>query len=146
MNNYWVTNFRASQQGEFKWKYFLTSTKNTTNSYATRFSWNSRVPLLTRVFPPGQSSQFPLTQSLLKVDAENVLLVSAKPSQDGENIILHLREIEGKVSKLSVALPLMDTRRQLMTEVNVIEEIIGDPQESILINPWESKFVKLSDR
>jgi hypothetical protein len=146
MNNYWVTNFRASQEGEFKWKYYLTSTKNTSNTYANRFGWNSRVPLLSRVFPPGESSKLSVTQSLLRISAENILLVSAKPSQDGEDVILHLRETEGKSAELSVVLPLIDARRQSLTEVNVIEEVVGKPEESILLNPWESKFVKLSVR
>ncbi len=146
MNNYWVTNFRASQEGEFKWRYYLTSTRNTSNTYATRFSWNSRTPLLSRVFPPGESSKSPLTQSLLRISAENILLVCAKPSQDGEGIILHLRETDGQSAKLSVILPLTDDRRLSLTEVNVIEEIIGETEESILINPWESKFVKLRIR
>jgi alpha-mannosidase len=124
----------------------LTSTKNTSNTYATQFSWNSRVPLLSRVFPRGASSKSPLTQSLLRISDENILLVSAKPSQDGEDIILHLRETDGQPAKLSVVLPLVDVQRQSLTEVNVIEEIIGKPGESILLNPWESKFVKLSIR
>jgi alpha-mannosidase len=146
MNNYWVTNFRASQEGEFKWKYFLTSTKNKSNAFATRFSWNSRVPLLSRVCPPGEPSKLPRTQSLLKISAENILLVSAKPSQDGEGIVLHLRETDGRSAELAVVLPLINSRRQSLTEVNVIEEIMGGPSESILLNPWESKFVKLSIR
>ena len=29
MNNYWFTNFRATQEGEFKWSYYLTSTADT---------------------------------------------------------------------------------------------------------------------
>jgi alpha-mannosidase len=143
MNNYWVTNFRASQEGEFKWRYFLTSAKDKSNSYATRFSWNSRVPLLSRVFPPGDSIKAPFTQSLLTINSENILLVSAKPSQDGEGIILHLRETEGKPAELSVVLPFIESRKQALTEVNVIEEIIGETRESIRIKPWESKFVKL---
>jgi hypothetical protein len=146
MNNYWVTNFRASQEGEFKWKYFLTSTKNKSNTFATRFSWNSRIPLLSRVFPPGDSSKTPMTQSLLKINPDNVILVSAKPSQDGVDVILHLREIDGKPVEMSVILPYVDSRRQSLTEVSVIEETIGEPGESVLIKSWESKFVKLSIR
>jgi hypothetical protein len=146
MNNYWVTNFRASQEGEFRWKYFLTSSRDKSNSYATRFSWNSRVPLLSRVFPPGTSTSAPLKQSLLKINAENTLLVSAKPSQDGEGVILHLREIDGKSTELSVVLPFRNSRRRTLIEVNVLEEIIGEPGESLRINPWESKFVKLNGR
>ncbi len=144
MNNYWVTNFRASQEGEFTWKYFLTSAKNRSNAYATRFSWNSRIPLLSRVFPSGESSKAPFTRSLLRTNEDNILFVSAKPSQDGEGIILHLRETDGRSTELSVVLPVVDSRKQSLTEVNVLEEIIGEPGESIRIKPWESKFVKLN--
>ena len=52
MNNYWFTNFRTEQEGEFKWHYYLTSTHDTSTATATRFGWGSRVPLVTRVLPP----------------------------------------------------------------------------------------------
>jgi hypothetical protein len=52
MNNYWFTNFRVEQEGEFKVHYYLTSTTDTSRSFATRFGWGSRVPLATRVLPP----------------------------------------------------------------------------------------------
>jgi len=81
---------------------------------------------------------------LLTTNAENILLVSAKPSQDGEGIILHLRETDGKPTDLSVVLPFKNSQRRSLTEVNVIEEVIGEPGESVHINPWESKFVKLN--
>ncbi|MCC6490963.1 MAG: hypothetical protein IT364_25975, partial [Candidatus Hydrogenedentes bacterium] len=32
MNNYWFTNFRASQEGEFKWSYYITSTNDISNT------------------------------------------------------------------------------------------------------------------
>ncbi len=115
MNNYWVTNFRASQEGEFKWNYFLTSTQNSSNTFATRFSWNSRVPLLSRVFPAGEAEKGPQAQSYLKIQAENVVLVSAKPSQDGTGIILHIRETDGRPEDLSVLLPLKSSLKQLLT-------------------------------
>ena len=55
MNNYWFTNFRPTQEGDFHWSYFLTSTSERGNSAATRFGWSSRVPLATRVLPPLKS-------------------------------------------------------------------------------------------
>lgn len=143
MNNYWVTNFRASQEGEFKWKYYLTSTQNCSNGFATRFSWNSRIPLLPRVFPGGENEKGPRAVSYLKIEEENILLVSAKPSQDGKDIILHIRETDGRSASLSVRLPFVNSRTQSLIPVNVCEEEIGDPAESIRILPWESKFVKL---
>ena len=31
MNNYWFTNFRLTQEGDFRWSYFLTSTRDAGN-------------------------------------------------------------------------------------------------------------------
>ncbi|MBI5865856.1 MAG: hypothetical protein HZB38_15400, partial [Planctomycetes bacterium] len=36
MNNYWTTNFSASQEGEFRWSYSLTSAADTSAGFATR--------------------------------------------------------------------------------------------------------------
>ncbi|MDX1409036.1 MAG: glycoside hydrolase family 38 C-terminal domain-containing protein, partial [Saprospiraceae bacterium] len=48
LNNYWVTNFKASQQGELRWHYSLTSSSDTSDRFATRTGWNARVPLVPR--------------------------------------------------------------------------------------------------
>ena len=57
MNNYWFTNFRTSQEGDFRWSYFLTSTRDRGNAAATRFGWGSRLALTTRVLPPLKSGK-----------------------------------------------------------------------------------------
>ncbi|MEI6457151.1 MAG: glycoside hydrolase family 38 C-terminal domain-containing protein, partial [bacterium] len=51
LNNYWTTNFLASQEGELKWNYQVTSLHDPSNLSASRFGWGNRVPLLSRVFP-----------------------------------------------------------------------------------------------
>ena len=63
MNNYWFTNFRTEQEGEFKWHYYLTSTADTSTATATRFGWGSRVPLVTRVLPPAKGKAATRTAS-----------------------------------------------------------------------------------
>jgi len=143
MNNYWVTNFRASQEGEFKWNYFLTSSEDISNTFATRYGWNSRIPFVCRVFPPGKASKIPKEHSTLLIDADNILLVSAKPSSDGKGIILHLRETEGKTTEFSISLPAVRSQNRVITEVNVLEETIGQPTKTLKIEPWESKFYKI---
>ena len=143
MNNYWVTNFRASQEGEFRWNYFLTSSRNSSNSFATRAGWGSRIPLLCRVFPPGKSSKIAPERSLLRIDADNVLLVSTKPSADTKGIILHLRELEGKPADVRVYAAGEMGKRRSLVEVNVLGEAISVPSQSIRMEAWESKFVRL---
>lgn len=140
MNNYWVTNFRASQEGEFKWSYFLTSAQDTSHIHATRVAWGSRIPLLCRVFPPGRSSNTPYERSLLEIDADNILLVSAKPVDNKNGIILHLRELEGISTEFKISSPLDPGKIGRVVEVNVLGERIGTPVEKVRMNAWESRF------
>ena len=143
MNNYWVTNFKASQEGEFKWSYFLTSAQDTSTAYATRMGWGSRIPLLGRVFPTGKSSKIPPERSLLHIDADNILLVSTKPATDRKGIILHLRETEGKSTEFRIFSPDDSGKNWSVVEVNVLGEAIGSLKQNIKMEAWESKFFLL---
>ncbi len=143
MNNYWVTNFKASQEGEFKWSYFLSSGEDFSNTIATKMGWSSSIPLLGRVFPSGKASDKPQERSLLQIDADNILLVSLKPASDGKGIILHLREIEGVPAEFSLSIPVISSNRMNIREVNVLEEEIGDMLRTIKLEPWVSKFFKI---
>jgi len=140
MNNYWVTNFKASQEGEFKWSYFLTSSQDTSNTFATRTGWGARSSLLCRVFPPGKQGTLPYEKSLLHIDADNILLVSLKPETTGSGIVLHLREIEGKSTEFTVSLPDDKGNVPTIREVNVLGESIGHPSRKILMGGLESRF------
>ncbi len=135
MNNYWFTNFRASQEGEFRWAYYLTSSRDRSNSGASSFGWESRIPLVARVLTAGSSQATRPSMSALEIDAPNLVLVSARPARDGHGIIVHLREVDGKPATL---------RALAVTEVNVLEEPLGAPAESIIFRPMEAKFVRVA--
>lgn len=143
MNNYWVTNFRASQEGEFRWSYFLTTSKDTSNAFATRVGWGSRIPLLCRVFPPGRAEKIPPERSLLDIDADNILLASSKPAADRNGIILHLRETEGESAEFRIVSPIDSGKILSVVEVNVLGEVIGSPTQKIQMKPLESRFFLL---
>ncbi len=143
MNNYWVTNFRASQEGEFKWSYFLSSGEDTSHTSATRMGWSSSIPLLGRVFPSGKASDNPLERSLIQIDADNILLVSAKPASDKKGIILHLRETEGRPADFSLSFPFIPQNTITIKEVDVLEKVIGDIPQKIKMQAWESRFFKI---
>jgi hypothetical protein len=49
LNNYWTTNFQASEGGELRWRYLLTSSSDASDSLATRTGMEARVPLVGRV-------------------------------------------------------------------------------------------------
>jgi alpha-mannosidase len=143
MNNYWVTNFKASQEGEFQWSYFLTSSKDPSNAFAARVGWDSSIPLLCRVFPPGKSSKTPFERSLLQIDADNILLVSTEPSADRNGIILHLRETEGKSVDIRVFFTDGTEKKGSVVEVNVLGETISSPKQIVHMDSWESRFFLL---
>jgi len=143
LNNYWTTNFKASQQGELNWSYFLTSSKNNSNSFATKFGWGSRVPFLSRVIPAGKEVKTMNLTSLLNLKADNILLVNSKPSYDGKGIIFHLREINGQRARLSFVDVLKNEIIKKVSEINVLEEDLLDSISSLNFEPFETKFVKL---
>jgi len=140
MNNYWVTNFNADQRGGHTWTYYLTTSQDISNGFATRFGWNSRIPFLTRILPgdgPGDDNK---EASLITGWNENLLLISARPSPDKKYIIVHLREINGK----KVVPELINTKTGKLVKMIPADptgEKTGD--ENITINPLESRFFLL---
>ncbi len=146
MNNYWFTNFRAEQDGEFRWHYYLTSTTDMSRTAATRFGWGSRVPLLARVLPPVRTGATTEPQSLstLSIDLPDVLVVEARPMRDGDGVLLHLRETGGKTVTLTQ--DDLTTYGQLegADEVNVLGQVINGGIESLTLHPYEVKFVSLT--
>ncbi|MEO1009913.1 MAG: glycoside hydrolase family 38 C-terminal domain-containing protein [Bacteroidota bacterium] len=145
LNNYWTTNFRASQEGEMKWRYHLTSSPDRSISFATRFGWNNKVPLLARVIPAGTSTinDKVVSRSLMDLDQPNLLLVNARPTASGDGVILHLRETEGDHAILDVPDLLQQTGTSRAFEVNVLGEEKQELTKPTLIEHYETRFVLL---
>jgi alpha-mannosidase len=146
MNNYWFTNFRTEQEGEFKWYYYLTSTADTSTATATRFGWNSRIPLVTRVLPPtkGKATSGAGVISGMAFPAPNLLVVEYRPAADLKGIILHVREIAGQPATLARKDIASATRIRRVDEVNVLEQPLQPKVDTVSFQPWESKFLRLS--
>ena len=143
MNNYWVTNFRAYQEGEFKWKYFLSSTQDSSSQARIRFGWGSRIPLLARVFPQGKSESRSMKQSLLQISPDNLLLIAVKIIPEGNGFLLHLRETAGKKSEISISSDLLGNKKLPLIEVNALGKTIGKTGLQLPIPPFGTKFLLL---
>ncbi len=148
MNNYWFTNFRVEQEGEFRWSYYLTSTREPTRSVAARFGWGSRIPLATRVLPPGQGakSDRPWAVSTFDVKRANALLVEARPVGEAGSVWLHLRETEGQpftISEADIESPFPVAEAAV---VNVLGEVLEGGIESHRQAPYESRFLQVKFR
>ena len=143
LNNYWTTNFLASQEGELKWSYYITSSDNESNSEATRFAWGSRIPFLTRVLPAGNNEELLSTNSLLKINFPNILLINAKPSIDGNGVILLLRETSGKSTEIEINEILKNNKYNKVSVVNALEYDLQALISKLVFKPFETRFVKL---
>ncbi|MDR1594156.1 MAG: glycosyl hydrolase family 38, partial [Prevotellaceae bacterium] len=138
MNNYWVTNFNADQMGELRWSYFINSVADNTTAYSTRFAWENRIPMLTRVLPEGGTSNKPLSPvSLLELTAQNLLLVTMKPVAGENAALLQLREINGQPASLNIV-----SKRIKIRKITVCDAL-GDPLPAGKpeFKPYENKFV-----
>ncbi len=145
MNNYWTTNFRAFQEGGFHWGYQITSTSDTTNTAATKFAWGERNYFATRTFPAGKNEfKSPVLETISLKGSQNAILINSRPAfKNGEAIVLHFRELEGKPAELTLESKIAGRSVKRMVEVNVIGKEIGSPIQSIKLNPFEVKFIEV---
>ena len=143
LNNYWTTNFRASQEGALHWTYTLSSTTDRSLTAATRFGWDSRIPLAARVLPPGAPRGALGSKSALRLEAPNLLLVNSVPAVDGNGVILQVRELEGRASELPTD-TLVPGRSATITVVNALGHPLAAPSVVVNFKPYETRFLKLS--
>ncbi len=141
MNNYWVTNFNSYQQGGFEFRYCFTSLGSSNNQLPTQFGWGSRIPFLTRVLPAGEASAPPLSESIISILPENVLLVSAQPMANENAVLLHLREVGDKPAGVKVTIKGKNVLQ--LVETDVLGSCSLNADSPLMLYPLEAKFVKV---
>ena len=111
MNNYWHTNYRAGQGGEFRFRYVMTSDSKTDGGALTHLGMEDLRPAEVD-YVVGQDKagnpDRPLPaegKGFLKTDASNVALITWKAAEDGNGSILRLAEIAGKQTQASIEFP-----------------------------------------
>ncbi|HUX56519.1 MAG TPA: hypothetical protein VMV77_06065 [Bacteroidales bacterium] len=140
MNNYWVTNFNADQRGEHSWTYYLTTTSDISNSFATRFGWGCRIPYLTRILPGSGPGDNNWEGSFITGWPANVIMVSAEPDADGKSSIIHLRESDGKNALINLKNGLTG-KELVINEVDVTGKAVIN--NSLSLAPLESRFYRI---
>ncbi|MBL7008326.1 MAG: hypothetical protein ISR76_04960 [Planctomycetes bacterium] len=148
LNNYWVTNFLASQDGELFWSQAITSGPADGEAAgpvaAARFGWDHQMPLLTRVLPPGrQAAALPAPVSLLGFAGAEVVLVGARCTAEGE-VHLQLRELAGRSGELQVS--DADGRPLPAALADALGRPLGPAAERNPVRPVQSFHLLLAPR
>ena len=111
MNNYWHTNYRAGQGGDFQFRYVLASKDRLDGGALTHLGMEEMRPVEVnyvvgqdkvgnppRPLPPGG-------KSFLATEGEGVSLLTWKAAEDGKGSILRFVETAGKQATMSVRFP-----------------------------------------
>ncbi|MCL6519789.1 MAG: hypothetical protein K6T99_08150 [Armatimonadetes bacterium] len=118
-NNYWFTNYKASQSGQFTFRFSLTSMAEYNPVAASRFGRSVRNPLIAaEVAGKGEAGVH--TLSLVSVAPSSVIIQALKPAESGKGIIVRLREVAGRDAEAVLQLPAMFKRAW---KCNLVEDV-----------------------
>ncbi|HBS85111.1 MAG TPA: glycosyl hydrolase family 38 [Bacteroidales bacterium] len=141
MNNYWTTNFNADQRGGHAWSYFITSSQDVSNDFATQFGWGNKIPFLTRIIPGGGTAQNKDSDSFIKGWPAGTVLVSSVPEDDGASLKMHVRETAGKITVFE---PVNSRTGKPFKVIRTDSNGISLEKQTSDLKPFESAFFKLT--
>jgi len=129
MNNHWGTNYRAYQEGPVEFRYALRLHKGHNAGAASRFAAGLSQPLLPT---PASSSQ---SGSLLRIQPDDVLALTLKPSDDNKAWIVRLFNASGAARKANLTWPQRTIGRTWHS--NLAEEQLSPAPGEIALVAWE---------
>jgi alpha-mannosidase len=129
MNNYWMTNFKAAQGGSVAFRYSVAGRPGGPDRVASsRFGWEVHCPLAAAWVPAGNPGGMDRpAASFFSVEKANVIIQAVKRAEDGNGIVLRLREIAGRGVETRVTSPFLDLG--LKASLASLTEDEGDPIE-----------------
>lgn len=103
-NNYWFTNYKASQGGMLSFRFSITSERTFDPAFASRFGQSVRSPLLAVDSAPSRSSIKKPT-AFFAVNGSSVVIQTIKKAETGKGYIVRLRETSGKSTNAVLSIP-----------------------------------------
>ena len=140
MNNYWETNYKASQSGEHVFRYAIRPHDGYDSAVATRFGMERSCALI--AVPASERGR----GEMYAVSPEGVIATVLKPSEDGEAVVVRLFNASGRKQK---AFAGSDPRLHVQPRVwlsNLDEEPIKELQDGVEMTPWESVTLRVERR
>jgi len=147
MNNYWYVNYKATQGGEFVFRYSITSGNHLSQEQLADFDSDTRTPVLAypylSSFSAAVESKDRLLQtssaSLLQLEESNLQIVTLKRAEDGQGYILRLLETAGQSGEATLRSPLLRIEKaHLCNGVEVILKPLETTADSVTI-PYQSR-------
>lgn len=121
MNNYWDTNYRASQGGKFRFRYIIATAPAINDSNLSRMGWEEATPLeLDEVTSQDKAIPFGSLSakafSFLRGDDPDIVLQTWKPAEDGDGTILRFVDLGGVERKVRFQTPLLQVQEAWKTD------------------------------
>jgi len=98
MNNYWETNYKASQEGPTTFRYSIKPHRRFDSGRAARFGIERSQPFIT----VGVDKNTAVQGSILRVKPPGVIVTAFKPSEDGKARIVRLFNASGRPEKTTL--------------------------------------------
>ena len=141
MNNYWHTNYAASQSGDMVFRYRVSLLAPGDPAEPVRRGWGACDPLY--LSPPyGNATPGPLIakDGALSIPDRGVLVVGAKPADDGDGAIVKLLDIRGTARGVGIwpaAYGFQLAKRTNLVEMNGDAlTVSGDRSASLDLKAW----------
>jgi alpha-mannosidase len=120
MNNYWDTNYKASQGGDFEFRYSFQPQDAGGDAEAARAGWQSSTGLQATVLPAAQVGQWAGRQvSLCRVRPGCVVVTAIKPAAAGNGVVVRLLSLADRELTAEVE---MRTPTRAAVLCNLMEE------------------------
>lgn len=152
LNNYWHTNYRAEQGGEFTFHYLMTSGATLSPEGLARFGRAAMTPLETdevidqdKVGNPPSPLE-PVSTSFLQVDGSGVVVENWKAADDGNGTVLRLLETSGTESKAVLRFPLFHLQHAWLVtamEEDLSEIPVNNSSLEVTLKPHQITTVRI---
>jgi len=148
MNNYWHTNYAARQGGDFTQRFRLSLLAPGDPAEPVRRGWSACDPLYVSG-PFTNAGRGPLIgrDSALFLADKGTLVVSAKPAEDGEGVIVKLLDVVGAARQVGIwpaAYGFQQARRVDLVERNGDAIPLGsDHRAAVGLKAWGVAAVRL---
>ncbi len=138
MNNYWHTNYKAAQGGDFRFRYHFTSgAARVSNSECLRFARSANTPLI--AVTGGTVNAAAALLPAIEVSDKTIIANTIRKAINGKGYIIRLRNPEDKATSARIT---RDGKPLEYRQVDLVENDLNPAakmsQEAVNLKPYQS--------